>query len=138
MITIESILRRTLGLALEYCMSQYGLYCYHSCQIWYWSSVCLSMDSIVIIAVRSGTAVLYVSVYNNRIHTETNNTPVPNLTAMLTMESMLRHTLLQCQTCSCQVWHWSIVCLSMDSIVIIAVRSGTGVLYVSVWIVLLS
>ena len=39
---------------------------------------------------------------------------------------------------SCQVWHWSIVCLSMDSIVIIAVRSGTGVLYVSVWILLLS
>ena len=40
---------------------------------------------------------------------------------------------------SCQVWHWSIVCLSMDSIVIIAVRSGsTGVLYVSVWILFLS
>ena len=42
-------------------MSQYGLYCYHSCQVWHWSIVCLSMDSIVI-AVRSGTGVLYVSV----------------------------------------------------------------------------
>ena len=39
---------------------------------------------------------------------------------------------------SCQVWHWSIVRLSMDYIVIIAVRSGTGVSYVSIWIQLLS
>ena len=38
---------------------------------------------------------------------------------------------------SCEVWHWSIVCLSMDYIVI-AVRSDTGVLYVSVWILYLS
>jgi hypothetical protein len=65
-------------------MSQYGLYCYHSCQIWYWSIVCLSMDSIVIIAVRSGTGVLY-SYDNNIIHTETYNTPVPDLTAMITI-----------------------------------------------------
>ena len=43
-------------------MSQYGLYCYHSCQVWHWSIVCLSMDSIVIIAVRSSTGVLNVSV----------------------------------------------------------------------------
>ena len=43
-------------------MSQYGFYCYHSCQVWHWSIVCLSMDSIVIIAVTSGTGVLYVSV----------------------------------------------------------------------------
>jgi hypothetical protein len=69
------------------------------------------MDSIVIIA----------SYDNNIIHTETYNTPVPDLTAMITIES-----------------NWSIVCLSMDYIVIIAVRSGTGVLYVSVWILLLS
>jgi hypothetical protein len=114
-------------------MSQYGLYCYHSCQVWYWSIVRLSMDSIVIIAVRSGTGVLYVSVWilvqysstrhdiydNNRIHTETYNTPVPDLTAMITIESILRR-------------------LCMDFIVIIAVRSGTGLLYVSVRIILLS
>jgi hypothetical protein len=67
------------------------------------------MDSIVIIAVRSGTGVLYVSVWilllarpdsydNNRIHTERYNTPVPNLTAMITIESILKHTILQCQT----------------------------------------
>jgi hypothetical protein len=42
-------------MALKYCTSQYGLYCYHSCQVWQWSIVRLSMDSIVIIAVRSGT-----------------------------------------------------------------------------------
>jgi hypothetical protein len=96
-------------------MSQYGFYCYHSHQVWHWSIVCVSVDSIVIIAVRSGTGVLFVS--------------VPDLTAMITIESILRHTILQCQ---------SIVRLSMDSIVIIAVRSGTGVLYVSVWILFLS
>ena len=45
---------------MEYCTSQYGFYCYHSCQVCHWSIVCLSMDSIVIIAVRSGTGVLYV------------------------------------------------------------------------------
>ena len=44
-------------------MSQYGFYCYHSCQVWHWSIVRLSMDSIVIIVVRSGTGVLYVSVW---------------------------------------------------------------------------
>jgi hypothetical protein len=54
------------------------------------------MDSIVIIAVRSGTGVLYVSVWillfarpdsydNNIIHTKTYNTPVPDLTAMITI-----------------------------------------------------
>ena len=44
-------------------MSQYELYCYHSYQVWHWSIVRLSMDSIVIIAVRSGTGVLCVSVW---------------------------------------------------------------------------
>ena len=44
-------------------MSQYGFDCYHSCQVWHWSIVRLSMDSIFIIAVRSGTGVLYVSVW---------------------------------------------------------------------------
>jgi hypothetical protein len=94
------------------------------------------MDSIAIIAVRSSTGVLYVSVWiillhiqyssarpdsndNNIIHTETYNTPVPHLTAMTTIESILRHTIL-------------------DYIVIVAVRSGTGVVYVSVWIPLLA
>ena len=43
-------------------MSQYGFYIYHSCQVWHWSIVRLSMDSIVI-AVRSGTGALYVSVW---------------------------------------------------------------------------
>jgi hypothetical protein len=66
------------------------------------------MDYIVIIAVRFSTGVLYVSVWissarpdnydNNIIHTETYNTPVPDLTAMITIESILRHTILQCQT----------------------------------------
>jgi hypothetical protein len=86
-------------------MSQYGFYCYHSCQVWHWSIVCLSMDFIVIIAVRSATGVdvQYSSVRpdsydNNRIHTETYNTPVPDLTAMITIESILRRTILQCQT----------------------------------------
>ena len=44
-------------------MSQYGFYCYHSCQVWDWSIVRLSVDFIVIIAVRSGTGELYVSVW---------------------------------------------------------------------------
>ena len=44
-------------------MSQYEFYCYHSCQVWHWSIVRLRMDYIVIIAVRSRTAVLYVSVW---------------------------------------------------------------------------
>jgi hypothetical protein len=52
------------------------------------------MDYIAIIAVRSGTGV----VYNNIIHTETYNAPVPDLTAMITIETILRHTILQCQT----------------------------------------
>jgi hypothetical protein len=62
------------------------------------------MDSIVIIAVRSATGVVqYSSVRpesydNNIIHTETYNTPVPDLTAMITIEYILRHTILQCQT----------------------------------------
>ena len=115
------------GLALEYCMSQYGLYCYHSCQVWYWSIVCLSMDSIVIIAVRSGTGVLYVSVWIILL----------SQLSGLALEYCTSQYGLYCYH-SCQVWHWNIVCLSMDSIVIIAVRSGTGVLYVSVWIILLS
>jgi hypothetical protein len=46
---------------------------------------------------------------NNIIHTEKYNTPVLDLTAMITIESML-----------------------------IAVKSGTGVFYVSVWILLFS
>ena len=32
-------------------MSQYGFYCYHSCQVWHWSIVCLSVDYIVIIVI---------------------------------------------------------------------------------------
>ena len=44
-------------------MSQYGFYCYHSCQVWHWSIVGLNMDYIDIIAVRSSTGVLYVSVW---------------------------------------------------------------------------
>jgi hypothetical protein len=94
-------------------MSQYGFYCYHSCHVWHWSIVCLSTDYIVIIAVRSDTGVLYVSVWilllsylsglalefdNNRIHTETYNTPVPDLTAMITIEYILRRTIVQCKT----------------------------------------
>ena len=73
------------------------------------------MDSIVIIAVRSGIWILL-------------------------SYGVLSHGVLYGLYCyhSCQVWHWSIVCLSMDYIVIIAVRSSTGVLYVSVWIILLS
>jgi hypothetical protein len=43
------------------------------------------MDSIVIIAVRSGTGVVYVSVWILIIHTETYNTPVPDLTPMITI-----------------------------------------------------
>jgi hypothetical protein len=47
------------------------------------------MDYIVIIAVRSGTGVLYGpdSYDNNRIHTETYNNPVSDLTA-ITIESI--------------------------------------------------
>ena len=41
-------------------MFQYGFYCDHSCQVCHLSIGCLSMDYIVIIAVRSGTGVLYV------------------------------------------------------------------------------
>ena len=115
------------GLALEYCTSQYGFYCYHSCQVWHWSIERLSMDYIVIIAVRSRTGVLYVSVQILLL-----SQPLG-----LTLEYCTSQYRFYCYH-SCQVWHWSIVCLSMDSIVIIAVRSGTGVLYVSVWIILLS
>ena len=121
------LLSQLSGLALEYCTSQYGLYCYHSCQVWHWSIVCLSMDSIVIIAVRSGTGVLYVSVWILLL----------SQLSGLALEYCMSQYGLYCYH-SCQVWHWSIVRLSMDSIVIIAVRSGTGVLYVSVWILLLS
>jgi hypothetical protein len=85
------------------------------------------MDSIVIIAVRSGTGVLYVSLW------------------IILLSWMLGLALEYCTSqygfycdLSYQVVHWSIVRLSIDSIVIIAVRSGTGVLYVSVWIILLS
>ena len=108
-------------------MSQYGLYCYHSCQVWHWSIVCLSTDSIVIIAVRSSSGVLYVSVWIILL----------SYLSGLALEHCTPQYGFNCYH-SCQVWHWSIVCLSMDSIVIIAVRSGTGVLYVSVWITLLS
>ena len=121
------LLSQLSGLALEYCTSQYGFYCYHSCQVWHWSIVCLSMDYIVIIAVRSGTGVLYVSVWILLL----------SQLSGLALEYCTSQYGLYCYH-SCQVWHWSIVRLSMDSIVIIAVRSGTGVLYVSVWIQLLS
>ena len=57
------MLSKLLGLALEYCTSQYGFYCDHSCQVWQWSIVRLSMDYIVIIDVKSGTGVVYVSVW---------------------------------------------------------------------------
>ena len=43
-------------------MSRHRLYCNHSCQVWHWSIVRLSMDYIVILAVRSDTGALYVSV----------------------------------------------------------------------------
>ena len=119
------LLSQLSGLALEYCTSQYGFYCYHSSQVWHWSIVRLSMDSIVIIAVRSGTGVLYVSVWILLLSQQSG----------LALEYYTSQYGFYCY--SCQVWHWSIVCLSMDSIVIIAVRSGTGVLYVSVWILLL-
>ena len=85
------------------------------------------MDSIVFIAVRSGTGVLYVSV---RII-------LLSLLSGLALDYCTSQYGLYCDH-SCQVWHWSIVCLSVDSIVIIAVRSDTGVLYVSVWILLLA
>jgi hypothetical protein len=115
------------GLALEYCTSQYGLYCYHSWQIWHWGIVCLSVDSIVIIAVRSDTGVLYVSVW----------ILLWSYLSGLALEYCMYQCGFYCYH-SCQVWHWTIVSLSMDSIVIIAVRSDTGLLYVSVWILLLS
>jgi hypothetical protein len=108
-------------------MSQYGFYCYHSCHVWHWSIVCLSTDYIVIIAVRSDTGVLYVSVWILLL----------SYLSGLALEYCASQYGFYCYH-SCQVWHWSIVCLSMDSIVIIAVRSGTGVLYVSVWIIMLS
>ena len=108
-------------------MSQYGFYCYHSCHVWHWSIVCLSTDYIVIIAVRSDTGVLYVSVWILLL----------SYLSGLAPEYCASQYRFYCYH-SCQVWHWSIVYLSMDSIVIIVVRSGTGVLYVSVWIILLS
>ena len=121
------LLAQLLGLTLEYCTSQYVLYCYHSCQVWHWSIVCLSMDSIAIIAVRSGTGVVYVSVWIIFL----------SQLSGLALEYCTSQYGFYCYH-SCQVWHWSIACLSMDYIVIIAVRSSTGVLYVSVWIILLS
>jgi hypothetical protein len=57
------LLSKLSGLALVYCTSQYGFCCDHSCQVWHWSIVCLSVDSIVIIAARSDTGVLYVSIW---------------------------------------------------------------------------
>jgi hypothetical protein len=113
------------GLALEYCTSQYGFYCYHSCQVWHWTIVRLSMDYIVIIAVRSDNGVLYVSVWILLL----------SKLSGLALDYCTSQYGLYCDH-TCQVWHWSIVRLSMDSIVIIAVRSGTGLLYVSVWIIL--
>ena len=121
------LLSQLSGLTLEYCTSRYGFYCYHSCQVWHWTIVRLSVDSIFIIAVRSDTGVLYVSV------------------CILLLSQLSGLALDYCTSqygfyCdhSCQLQYWSIVCLSEDSIVIIAVRSATGVLYVSVWILLLS
>ena len=121
------LLSQLSGLTLEYCMSQYGFYCFHSCQVWHWSIVRLSIDFIVIITVRSGTGVLYVSVWILLL----------SQLSGLTLEYCTSQYGLYCYH-SCQVWHWSIACLSMDYIVIIAVRSTTGVLCVSVWILLLS
>ena len=121
------LLSQLSGLALEYCTSQYIFYCYHNCQVWHWGIVCLSMDYVVIIAVRSGTGVLYVSVWIILL---------AQLSG-LALEYCTSQYGFYCYH-SCQVWHWSIVCLSMDYVVIIAVRSSTGVLYVSVWIPLLS
>ena len=121
------LLSQLSDLTLEYCMSQYGFYFYHNCQVWHWSIVRLSMDSIVIIAVRSSTVVLYVSVWILLL----------SQLSGLTLEYCTSQCVLYCYH-SCQVQHWSIVRLSMDSIAIIAVRSGTGVFYVSVWIILLS
>ena len=121
------LLTQLSGLALDYCTSQYGLYCYHSCQVWHWSIVRLSIYFIVIIAVRSGTGLLYVSVWILLL----------SQLSGLALEYCMSQYGLYCDH-SCQVWHWSIVRLSMDYIAIIAVRSGTGVLYVSVWILLLS
>ena len=142
------LLSQLSGLALEYCMSQYGLYCYHSCQVWHWSIVCLSMDSIVIIAVRSGTGVLYVSMDSIVIIAVRFSTGVLYVSVWIIFLSQLSGLALE--YCMSQYGFYcmdhiavrsgtgvlSIVCLSMDSIVIIAVRSGTGVLYVSVWILL--
>ena len=108
------LLTQLSGLALEYCMSQYGLYCYHSCQVWHWSIVRRSMDSIVIIAVMSSTGVLYVAVWILLL----------SQLSGLALKYCMSQYGLYCNH-SCQVWHWSIVCLSMDSLVIIAVRSGT-------------
>jgi hypothetical protein len=54
------------------------------------------MDSIVSIAVRFGTGVLFYD--NNIIHIDTYSTPVPDLSGMIKIESILRHTILQCQT----------------------------------------
>ena len=155
------LLSQLSGLALEYCMSQYGFYCYHSCQVWHWIIVRLSMDYIVIIAVRSGTGVLYVSVCQVwhwiivRLSMDSivilavrSGTGVLYVSVQIQFLSQLSGLAQEYCTfqyglyCyhSCQVQHWSIVRLSMDYflIAIIAVRSGTGVLYVSVWIILLS
>ena len=100
------------------------------------------MDSILIIAVRSGTGVLYLSMDYIVIIAVRSGT---GLSKYFYCYHSVRSDTGYCMSqyglyCyhSCQVWHWSIVCLSTDSIVIIAVRAGTGVLYVSVWIILLS
>ena len=120
-------------------MSQYGFNCYHSCQVQHCSIVCLSMDSIVIIAVRSNTGVLYVCVYYIAVIAVRSSTGVLYVSVWIILLSQLSGLALEyctsqyifyCYYC-CQVWHWIIVRLSMDSIVIIAVRSGTGVLCLS-------
>ena len=121
------LLSQLSGLALEYCTSQYGFFSYHSCQVWHWSNVRLSMDYICIISVRSGTGVFYVSVWIIFL----------SQLSGLALEYCTSQCGFYCYH-SCQVWHWSIVRLSMDYIVIIAVRFDPGVLYLSVWIILLS
>ena len=121
------LLSQLSGLTLEYCTSRYGFYCDHSCLVWHWTIARLNMDYIVIIAVRSGTGVLYVSVWILLL----------SQLSGLALEYCTSQYGFYCYH-SCRVWHWTIVRLRMDSIVIIAVRSGTGVLYVSVWILLLS
>ena len=140
------LLSQLSGLALEYCMSQYGLYCYYSCQVWHWSIVRLSIDFIVILAVRSGTGeIVCLSIDSVFIIAVRSGTGVLYVSVWIILLSQLSGLALEYCTSqygffsyhSCQVWHWSNVRLSMDYICIISVRF-TGVFYVSVWIIFLS